>query len=145
MILISHRGSTYGPNEEYQNDKETIDRVIEEGYHVEIDVWKVNNQLYLGHDYPEWLHGKIESKWLIDRKDVLLCHAKNVQSLQHLLDIDTHCFWHEEDKYTITNRGIIIAYPGISLPKGSICMRPEEQVDWSQCWGICSDYIERYK
>ena len=57
-------------------------------------------------------------------------------------------FWHETDKYTITSKKYIWAYPG-SIVTGnykSICVLPELN---DQCIknfsGLCSDFIESYK
>ena len=60
--------------------------------------------------------------------------------------INCHYFWHQEDDYTITSKGIIWTYPGKLLLKNSICVLPElfnKQI--LNCLGICSDYIQNYK
>jgi hypothetical protein len=55
-------------------------------------------------------------------------------------------FWHESDKVTLTSKNIMWAYPGTQPLKGSIAVLPEwKEDDISQCAGICSDYIEKYK
>ena len=37
----------------------------------------------------------------------LWCHAKNKDALERMLAYKIHCFWHQEDDYTITSRGYI--------------------------------------
>ena len=55
-------------------------------------------------------------------------------------------FWHQEDTATLTSTNIIWAYPGKQPIIGSIAVMPEINSDEiSQCRGICSDYIQRYK
>ncbi len=54
MILISHRGNTYGPKKELENKPEYILDTLQKGYDVEIDVWSVDKQFYLGHDKPQY-------------------------------------------------------------------------------------------
>ena len=54
MKFISHRGNTDGPNLEWENDPSRIEEVLEKGYDVEIDVWKIGSKLFLGHYGPEY-------------------------------------------------------------------------------------------
>ena len=54
--------------------------------------------------------------------------------------------WHEEDTVTLTSKNYIWAYPNKQPRKGSIAVMPEfNNNDISQCLGVCSDYIEKYK
>jgi hypothetical protein len=50
MIIISHRGNLYGPDKENENKPDQIQKVLNLGYYVEIDVWFIDEKLYLGHD-----------------------------------------------------------------------------------------------
>jgi hypothetical protein len=55
-------------------------------------------------------------------------------------------FWHQEDTLTLTSKCHIWVYPGKQPVKGSIAVMPEIFNDKiSQCFGVCSDYIENYK
>ena len=58
-----------------------------------------------------------------------------------------HCFWHQNDDYTLTSQGLIWTYPKKLLYLNSICVLPElgYKGDINKCYGICSDYIERHK
>jgi hypothetical protein len=60
MILIAHRGNITGPIPSLENEPSYLSDAINEGFDVEIDLWFVNNQLYLGHDNPQY---KIEYSW----------------------------------------------------------------------------------
>lgn len=75
MKFISHRGNTDGPNSEWENNPSRVEEVLEKGYDVEIDVWKIGSKLFLGHDGPEYA---IDYSFL--KNDMLLCHAKNLES-----------------------------------------------------------------
>ena len=60
--------------------------------------------------------------------------------------INCHYFWHEEDKYTITSKGYIWAYPGEEINENTICVLPEKiNQKIGKCAGICSDFIEKFK
>ena len=51
-ILIAHRGNVNGPNPLLENTPEYIDAALKKHYLCEVDVWKINNKLYLSHDVP---------------------------------------------------------------------------------------------
>ena len=55
MLLISHRGNLNGPNPEKENNPLYVTKALDLGYDVEIDVWLVQDKLYLGHDSPQYL------------------------------------------------------------------------------------------
>ena len=44
MILIAHRGNINGPNPIEENKPEYLLSTIEKGYHVELDLWYINNK-----------------------------------------------------------------------------------------------------
>ena len=50
---ISHRGNLYGRDLDRENNLTSILEVINDGYDCEIDLWLLDNQLFLGHDKPE--------------------------------------------------------------------------------------------
>ena len=54
MILISHRGNLNGKIPENENCPDYIDKAIHSGYDVEIDIWMIDNELFLGHDGPQY-------------------------------------------------------------------------------------------
>ena len=63
-----------------------------------------------------------------------------------MLDKNIHCFWHQEDDFTLTSRGFIWTYPGKELTLKSICVLPEStDNEIGECFGICSDVIKKYK
>ena len=144
MILISHRGNLNGKKVERENSTEYIDKAIEKGYFVEIDVWYKNDDFYLGHDDPK---DKISLSWLKERNHMLVIHCKNVEALL-LLRHDFKCFAHDGDDFVLmSNCFWIWTYPGQQLTEDSIAVLPEYVSNWDikNCLGICSDYIERYK
>jgi len=61
MILISHRGNINGKNPTRENSPDYIMETISMGYDVEIDIWLIDNDLFLGHDNPQY---KIDIDWL---------------------------------------------------------------------------------
>jgi hypothetical protein len=144
MIYISHRGNLSGSNPETENTIEQIDLCISRGYMVEIDVWKIGNDLFLGHDSPK---NKVDFSFISKNINPLLCHAKNPEALFYLMDIKSHCFWHDKDDYAITSEGFIIPLP-MKHTNDTICTMPEfnslDIKDIYYCQGIMSDHIEEY-
>jgi hypothetical protein len=103
-----------------------------------------NNKLYLGHDLPQY---EIEKTYL-DNK-YFFVHCKNHEALHFMSNENLDCeyFWHQDDKYTLTSKNKIWVHPSAKLLKDSICVLPElsRTEDLSLCYGICSDYIMRYR
>lgn len=145
MVLISHRGNLNGPNPSKENSLQYIQEALDNNFDVEIDIWLINDKLYLGHDDIEY---KVSLEWLIERIEKLWVHCKNMDALVYFntLNYSFNYFWHEEDKATLTSKSHIWAYPGYQPISNSISVMPERNNDdLSCCKGICSDYIQNYK
>lgn len=149
MKLIAHRGLIYGPDRELENKESTINFALQQGFDCEVDVWYVDNNWYLGHDY-------FSTPTTIDfiSQPGLWLHAKNFEAsdqLRILLDDVKHLnfFWHDHDKRTLTSQNYWWTYPDNLVGKNSIALMPEwslDQADINEClsWncaGICSDYV----
>ncbi len=145
MILISHRGNLTGSDPEKENSQDYIQKALDNGYDVEIDVWVIDNKIFLGHDKPQH---PIQEIWLYLHKKNLWLHCKNVNAINYFNDKlnSFNYFWHEKDTLTLTSQKYIWAYPGKQPIKNSIAVMPElYDENISQCIGICSDYIKNYK
>jgi hypothetical protein len=148
MILIAHRGNTTGPKPFLENDPVYIRQALDGGFDAEIDVWLINENYILGHDSPEFF---IKESFLENKK--LWCHAKNLRALEKMLkNKKIHCFWHQEDKFTLTSKNYIWTYPGESYTSKSVVVKPENHIKNNfkdiakyNCYGICSDYVKRIK
>lgn len=141
MIFISHRGNISGKSLDFENKPSYINRAIELGFHVEIDVWFEGGEFWLGHDFPQY---KTDYKFLVNEK--LWCHAKNIEALFEMKKYVIHYFWHENDKVTLTSKNYVWAYPTNNLLKGSIAVIPDySEYDFSDVRGICSDYVGVYR
>jgi hypothetical protein len=142
MILIAHRGNTNGPNTVMENNPEYIKETMKKGFDVETDVWFEDGEFLLGHNFPFY-----KVSYIFLKNDKLWCHAKNISALIKMLEIGgIHCFWHENDKVTLTSKNYIWTYPGEELTSRSIACLPEnstfKNIEVSK--GICSDYILNY-
>lgn len=152
MIFIAHRGNINGPSSE-ENNPSLINSTLSKGYHVEIDVWVLNDEVYLGHDSPTY---KVENYFL--QQPNLWCHAKNFEALIRLKQLEVkHYFWHDTDARVLTSSDYFWTYPGKELDmSNSIAVMPEVSFksDFSDffpdyvllnSFGVCSDYVRNLK
>lgn len=152
MKLIAHRGNINGPNSEKENHPDYILNALKQGLDVEVDVWQLNNKIYLGHDAPTYEATDYFSyRGLLDNYNgnfiispALWIHCKNFEALNNF---HGNFFTHNEDDFTLTSCGYIWTYPR-NLPLGnrSIAVMPERVPGWdlSKAYGICTDYIINY-
>jgi hypothetical protein len=150
MKLIAHRGNIEGPDTLKENHPNFIDAAMAIGFDVEIDIRLIDRKFYLGHDDPQY---HVPMTWLVERKDNLWIHCKNLESLQNLISspVDFNCFWHQTDDFTLTSKKYIWTYPGKKYNYKSVIVMPELNVSLENfseilkydCFGICSDYVGR--
>lgn len=143
--LICHRGNLSGPSKDTENNFGVLIQRAIQGHHVEIDVWYHEHTLWLGHDKPDY---KITLEWLASYRRRLI-HAKDGKTFEYLLResgkraLDLHIFYHTEEDYVLTNKGLVICYPGKPLLEGSLCMMPERASyslgELQKCFSICTD------
>jgi len=142
MILIAHRGNYQGRNQERENTPLYIEEAIEAGFDVEVDVWLIDKQLYLGHDFPR---DKIEVSFL--ERPQIWTHAKNLVCYVSLYNNSkVHVFWHNKDDFAITSKGLKWALTGVVTHDGVVVM-PENSTGITTMLrngslsplGVCSD------
>ena len=148
MRYIAHRGLTNGPQKQFENQPNIVRTSLEKGYDAEIDLWVIDNRLYLGHDEPQY---NVTEQFITTPG--LWIHAKSLSTFHWLVNsqLDLNYFWHENDSYTLTSKGYIWAFPGKTLTSSCVMVMPE-YVDPSlsnikdvDCYAICSDYVDRLK
>ena len=143
MILIAHRGNINGKVPKKENTPEYIQEALDQGYHVEVDVYSTDiSGFWLGHDRADH---SVSSAWLKD--NAIWCHAKTFDALEGLIKQNIHCFYHHADKYTLTSKGYIWAFPGQLGGKNTIAVHPDQltETEYLECSGLCSDYVSKYK
>ena len=87
MIFIAHRGNINGIKSNYENGQKYCQEAIDNGYHVEIDVHWYEGIFWTGHDRPQY---RVNTDFL--KKKEVWCHAKDIQVLYQLQEIEAHCF-----------------------------------------------------
>jgi len=149
MKLIAHRGNINGPILNKENRPDYIEEALFNGYDAEIDVWFINNKLFLGHDQPDY---KIDISWLYLNKEKLWIHCKDLNSLYYMTKHnDLNYFWHQTDNFTLTSKQYIWTYPGQQYTDKSVIMIAGSSINNIQsinqfnCYGVCSDYVQEFK
>lgn len=135
MKIISHRGNLAGRQIDRENSPSYIEEAVSAGFDVEVDIWRVDGNLFLGHDLPQY---KTDVSFL--RKNPLWCHAKNIEALKELLNLGLHCFWHDVDVYTLTSKNEIWCYSNVQYSDGiMVCLgKPSESPIPGR--GVCTDH-----
>ena len=139
MKIISHRGNLIGPNKEEENKMNYIDNSLSLGFDVEIDLWYVNGEFYLGHDNPEH-----RTSFEFISKNGLWIHAKNIDALYQLTKTNLHYFWHQNDDFTLTSKNFIWTYPDKETTKNSVIVTLENNINKFlnlDIYGVCTDYV----
>lgn len=144
MRIIAHRANINGTNKDTENSIEQIELCISKGFDVEIDVWNINNELFLGHDSPTY---RIPYNKLLSMSDNLWVHCKNIHALNVLCQ-DFNAFGHDHDDYVLTSKNFIWVYPNKELCYCCIAVMPElcdyKKDQLTQCYGICTDYPNEF-
>lgn len=138
MKIISHRGNINGPSES-ENNPAQVKKVLKMGYDCEIDVWLIDGCFFLGHDKP---HFPVKDEFLSSAG--LWCHAKNLPALHKMLENGKmHCFWHQNDDFTLTSEGFIWTFPNKIVTEKSVIVDLNEHLPIKRynCFGVCRDYI----
>ena len=148
--LISHRGNLSGPEPHRENTTAFIDEAINAGYWVEVDVWKNEDGLWLGHDGPNHL---TSLQWLLDKKKDLIVHSKDIGTLSRMLESGMSTFYHSRESHAIiANLNLIWSHDISNFSKKSIIPLMEkkdidsfsqltEVIKNNSVFGICSDDV----
>lgn len=143
MLLVAHRGNFEGPKPELENSLSYVSLALEQGFHCEVDLWKYDNDLWLGHDGPEH---RVSRDYILEHSRKLWLHCKNLEALQFISEHKAilNGFWHEEDSYSLTTKGYIWTFPGKSVTPLSVIVDNSRHATKSvspSAFGVCGDYV----
>jgi hypothetical protein len=138
MKIIAHRGLLDGPDIDRENSPNQINEALSLGFDVEVDLWKVADRFYLGHDGPDY---PIDSTFL--NNDKLWIHTKNLAALEWLSKRNRpyNFFWHNVDEYVITSRNYIWTVDQENYTDNTVIVIPDYPNGKTyNCYAICCDY-----
>ena len=143
MKIISHRGNLNGPFPEKENTAAYILKALKV-FEVEVDVWYDEIAgLYLGHDEPGQ---QIGVNFLLENREKLWVHCKNIEALELLKDLNVNCFGHNLDEFVLTSKGHIFTYPHSSQSESSIIVDLCADCAGEDLhgFGVCTDYPNKF-
>ena len=145
MKIISHRGNLLGPNPSQENSPSYIDWALSLGLDVEIDIRRIKNNFFLGHDNPDY---EVSIAWLNQRKKNLWMHTKNFSAFEKLLELNNKFifFYYKSDPLVLVSNGKIWCHQLENITNPQNCIAPlinktslleNEEKNW---FGVCTDY-----
>lgn len=142
MIKIAHRGNFKGRNSERENTATYIEEAINAGFDVMIDVWLLDGKWYLGYDFPK----EVIDLSFMERPQIWV-RARDLPGYVSLYSQKkVHVFWHKDDDFTFTSKGIkwaktdVITRDGImSMPSKFISRIRIERL---RPLGVCMDNFD---
>ena len=143
MKIIAHRGLIDGKNLQTENSPAQIELALAFGFDVELDVWLIGDQFYLGHDNPEY---KVTPEYFVEHHRKFWIHTKNLAALEWFTkntSTQFNFFWHDVDAYIITSLGYIWTTNKSIYTDNSVIVIPEYPVknfDDYKCYAVCCDY-----
>jgi hypothetical protein len=150
MIIVSHRGNLDGPDLTQENSPAYIDKAIRVGFDVEIDLRCIDNELYLGHDYP---NHHINLSWLYDRRDRLWIHCKDLRAASIINECGAFRFFcHVSDPFSLIHPYYLWVHDISLITDYTSCIVPLISMDDINSFkhkdrvaGICTDYTNKLK
>ena len=131
----------FGPDKDLENCPTTIE-MVSNFFKVEVDIWKIDRDYFLGHDDPQYL---ISFDWLVYLQPKLMLHCKNRLAYDCQTLVSFHRFMHEDEASVTCSRGNILKHPDCGPLPGSYNMMPElsknetlETILSSKA--VCTDY-----
>lgn len=151
---ILHRGLQAGPSAALENRQDRLCAALDAGWEVELDIWRVDGQLYLGHDWADASKRPLVEPFFLKHKGAWV-HCKNMDALAYMVEAGGACryFVHDTDEATLTSTGEPWCYPGKWAGRRSICVLPERAASAAEASaavfgfnqrpvaGVCSDYL----
>ena len=149
MIYISYRGIYDGDNYQYANTPNQIGKAFGMGFSVMVDVWRVDDKLYLGNDQPltevteKYLQG---NRWYINARNPAAQTWLSSQSLK----LYPNWFYFPSmppPPYVTASNGKLITPGTVPINNSSVIFLPEidDKACFStvklKCFGICSTLL----
>jgi len=145
LKIISHRGNVSGPDLKNENLPSYIDKALQQGLDVEIDLRKIKDKFFLGHDNPDYL---VSLAWLEERKKNLWIHTKNFNAFEALLELNNNFifFYYTSEPLVLISNGKIWCHQHEKIVNPKNCVVPfldkssvlrNREFNWH---GVCTDY-----
>jgi hypothetical protein len=143
--IISHRGCLEGPDSINENRPHQIDKALSLKFDVELDLWMVKDNFFLGHCQPQY---QIKLDWLLKRSNYLWVHCKNIKAIDWLSKqkVNLNYFFHQCDHLALTSKNVLWVYPSMEFTSNSVIVASNKKDlenslnSNTKPFGICTDY-----
>lgn len=160
MRIISHRGNINGPVAATENSFAAIEKALDIGFDVEIDLWYLAGKFWLGHDQPE-RSLSIDNLDSWSQKGDIYVHCKNIWAAQFFIEDygfkfrPVFPFMHDNDQAVFLRNEKLWVHPNAVhsvdpfLSKRCIAVLPnvrtakydfEVDLTLEKWYGVCTDY-----
>lgn len=139
MIIVSHRGNLNGPCE-LENHPSQINKALKL-FFVEIDVWYIDKNWFLGHDKPQY---QISFDFFTDK---MYIHCKNFEALEQLESLNTNLkyFWQTNEKFSFIRNDKLWCNYNIYTNNGiTVELLYNDKIFDKDIRGICTDFPLSY-
>jgi hypothetical protein len=138
---ILHRGLREGPDLTRENVEALLWQRLEEGWDVEVDVWRVDGIWWIGHDRPS---NRLQNSTLLLHPRAWI-HCKNLEAVG-AMPPSSNYFVHDNDPATLTSQGFLWCYPGQKANFHKCVVVLPERIGWRLSTfetvnAVCSDYL----
>jgi len=150
MLYISYQGIYDGQNYEDANTPNQIGKALNHGFSVMIDVWRVDNKLYVGNGQPLI---EVTEKYIQGNRFWINAQNTDMQDWISAQPINLYpnYFWfvpsNPPSSYVIASNGKLITPGTVPINNSSVIYLPEIS-DMSlfstvklKCYGVCSTYL----
>ena len=157
MLYISYQGIYDGTNYEYANTTNQIRNALNSGYSCMVDVWRVDNKLYLGSTQPTT---EVTEKYLQGKRFWINVRNSDMQDwiVTQPSALYPNYFWFDAPTppppYATASNGKLITPGTVPINNNSVIYLPEV-TDRSylttvhlRCYGVCStnlNFIKRIR
>ena len=157
MLYISYQGIYDGTNYEYANTTNQIRNALNSGYSCMVDVWRVDNKLYLGSTQPTT---EVTEKYLQGKRFWINVRNSDMQDwiVTQPSALYPNYFWFAASTppppYATASNGKLITPGTVPINNNSVIYLPEV-TDRSylttvhlRCYGVCStnlNFIKRIR
>lgn len=139
MIIVSHRGNLNGPCE-LENHPSQISEAVKL-FFVEIDVWYINKNWFLGHDQPQY---KVNFDFFTDK---MYIHCKNFEALEEFENLNTNLkyFWQTNENISFIRNDKLWCNYNIYTKHGiTVELLYNDKIVTKDIRGICTDFPLSY-
>lgn len=146
-IIISHLGNTDGRQPEHENKLAYVQKALQAGWHVCVDV-----VFHCGTFLLPYNGGFSPVSGALLAKQRVWSRAHDPITLDALCNINAHVFLNTESGLALTSAQFLwTLYPHALTDRGIACIRDDDDLDQIDAWlrtaepaGLCTDFPRRY-